>query len=211
MAVPGSDRVVIGGFWTTINHRSATQEKFLAAVDKRTGAMAPWATPINKTPAGSLKWSTTRSTSQFPVFDIVLVDEGGTPVLYTGHGGTNLAAKWNALTGERLWYWWSDGGVQAVTHLDGLVYFGFHGNWISPVAGGLKEGRTTVRRDGLWAVSPDGSALSAFAPTFRSAARTTEGKLKIWALLGEGHLYAGGDFTQIGAAKVAKFAVFPVT
>ena len=140
VAVPGSDRVVIGGFWTTLNHRSANQEKYLAAVDKRTGAMAPWATPINKTAAGSLKWSKTKSTSQFPVFDMVLVDEGGTPVLYTGHGGTNLAAKWNAVTGERLWYWWSDGGVQAVTTLNGRVYFGFHGNWISPVAGDSRTG-----------------------------------------------------------------------
>ncbi len=210
VAVPGHDRVIIGGFWTTINHRSPTQEKYLAAVDKRTGALAPWATPMNKTPAGSLKWSTTKSTSQLPLFDMVLVEEGGTPVLYTGHGGTNLAAKWNAVTGQRLWYWWSDGGVQAVTHMNGRVYFGFHGTHISPAAGGLKKGSTTVRRDGLWAVSTDGRALSSFAPSIRGESRMTEGALKVWALLGSGHLYAGGDFALVGTAKVAKFAVFPV-
>jgi hypothetical protein len=209
--VPGADRILVGGFWTSIDHRGPTQEKYLAAVCRFAGTIRPWADPINKTPAGSLRWSTTKQSSKFPLFDMVLADEGGTPFLYTAQGGTNLAAKWDALTGARLWYWWSNGGVQAVTVLNGSVYFGFHGNLVSPVAGGLKQGFLTVKREGLWSVSPDGRTLSPFAPSFRPPTPSTEAARKIWALLGDGNLYAGGDFTTVAGAPLAKFAVFPVS
>jgi len=209
--VPGSDRVIIGGFWTSINHRGPTREKYLAAVDKVTGAIQPWANPISKSPAGELQWSSTQRSSNFPLFDMVLADEAGTPVLYTAHGGTNLAAKWEAATGIRLWYWWSDGGVQALTTLNGNIYFGFHGNHVSPVAGGLKKNALTVKREGLWAVTPDGATLLPYAPSFKPPLRTsTEGARKLWALLGAGNLYAGGDFLTVGGNPSAKFAVFPV-
>jgi hypothetical protein len=209
--VPGHDRVVIGGFWTSIDHRGPAQEKYLAAVDRGGGAVQPWANPISKSPAGEIQWSSTKRSSKFPVFDLVLADEGGIPMLYTAHGGTNLAAKWDPATGTRLWYWWSDGGVQAVTTLNGNVYFGFHGHHISPVAGGYKKDTLTVTREGLWAVSPDGTTLLAFGPSFKPPLRTTtEGARKIWALHGAGNLYVGGDFTEVAGTPLAKFAVFPV-
>ena len=206
--VPGADRVVVGGFWTSIDHRGPTQEKYLAAVDRSGGAVQAWASPIST--SATIPFSTTKRSSKFPLFDMVLVDEGGVPMLYTAHGGTNLAAKWNPATGARLWYWWSDGGVQAVTTLAGNAYFGFHGHHVSPVAGGLKKNNLTVTREGLWAVTPDGTTLLSYAPSFKQPVHTTtEGARKIWALLGAGNLYVGGDFTTVGGSPLAKFAVFP--
>lgn len=210
--VPGYDRVILGGFWTNLNQRGKLQEKYLAAVDKTTGrAVQPWANPINKTASGQLQWSATQSGSRFPLFDMTVVDEGGVPMLYTAHGGTNLAAKWNAATGERLWYWWSNGGVQAVTTLNGHVYFGFHGNRVSPVSGGLKQGYVTERREGLWATSPDGRTLLPYAPRFHGQPGTTEGARRVWALLGAGNLYVGGEFILVNDTPRTKFAVFPAT
>ena len=93
------------------------------------------------------------------------------------------------------------------------MYFGFHGNWVTPKNGGLKKGYLTARRDGLWAVSPDGTTLDPYAPSFRipAGAATTEGAQKIWSLLGDGNLYVGGDFTQIGLLPVFRFALFPAS
>jgi hypothetical protein len=211
LPVPRSNRVIVGGHWTVINKRGKDKEKYLAALDKDVGAVQPWADPINTTSAGKLPIDSTKPTSSFPVFDMVLVDEGGVPVLYSAHGGSNLAARWDPLTGKRAWYWWSNGGVQAVTVMAGRVYFGFHGNFVKPDKGGSKKGNLTVRRDGLWVVSPDGSTLYSYAPSFRNApeSRTSEGSQKVWALLGDGNLYVGGDFTNIDYLPVAKFAIFP--
>lgn len=209
--VPGANRVIIGGFWTEINHRGKDKEKYLAAVDKDAGLVQPWADPFNSTSAGQLPITANKPSSNFPVFDMILTDEGGTPVLYTAHGGTNLGARWDPLSGKRIWYWWSNGGVQAVTTMNGRVYFGFHGNFVKPDKNGSKKGNLKVRRDGLWVVSADGSTLHSYAPSFRLPPdlKTTEGAQKVWALLGDGNLYVGGDFTYINLSPVARFALFP--
>ena len=124
-----------------------------------------------------------------------------------GPGGTALA--YDAGSGSRLWYYMTDGNVQAVTTVDGWPMFGMHGDYVAPkVNQKLSEyGKSKrISRHKVFALSPDG-VLQSWAP----ALETTQGVLGVWALDGSaGTLEVGGDFTKVDGAAQARFAIFPL-
>jgi hypothetical protein len=231
------DRVIIGGFWETINGRGPSTEKYLCAVNKTTGGIASWTDKIATGANTNIDVSSAaadQDVHNFPMFDMVLIKESGTWYLYSGHGGTNLAAKWNAETGARQWYWWSDGGIQSVGYFNGRPYFGKHDTNIAPVKEGFKKPTGTFltkERFGIFTVSPDGntlydygnSAVGANGPVFNN---TGEESLRVWAIHGtpsgydststSTRLYVGGGFGKVGsqtgaAATSVRFALFDAT
>jgi hypothetical protein len=207
--LPGHDRVVICGPWTSINGRPDTEQKYIAAVNKTNGQLVSWADPIRQ---GTVFITGMAVGNDYPIIAAAL---DGTDI-YTGSGGTNLAAKWNGVTGAKEWHWFTNGGVQAACVLGDRVYFGFHGSNVSKTSGGSKPSSWTATnsepRLGLWAVSTDGGTLHSYAPSFDgSGGNGNEGNLKVWALEGSGHLYVGGDFMRAGGSALPKFALFPAT
>ncbi|WP_110239592.1 delta-60 repeat domain-containing protein [Nocardioides gilvus] len=54
------------------------------------------------------------------------INDAGTRLFGAGGAKTNLLTAWNASTGALVWSHEMMGDVQAVTHYEGKVYFGFH-------------------------------------------------------------------------------------
>jgi hypothetical protein len=179
-------RVIAAGWFTNIN--GSKSQSYLASISTTSGATLPWAN---------------HPTS--PVLDIA---RSGSRLYAAmgGPGGTALA--YDITTGSRLWYYMTDGNVQAVTTVDGWPVFGMHGDYVAPkVNSKLSEYGNSKRisRHKVFELSPDG-ALQSWAP----ALETTQGVLGVWALDGSsGTLAVGGDFTEVNRAQQARFALFP--
>ena len=112
---------------------------------------------------------------------------GGVGGRCTGYSSTNGAQAWSA---------YANGNVQAVIHLDGLVYCGGHFNGAGAFAGAV--------RYKLAAVNASTGAVNAFAPVFNSP-------LGVWSLAGDpgsARLWAGGDFTTVSGEDQQHLAQF---
>jgi outer membrane protein assembly factor BamB len=120
-----------------------------------------------------------------------------------GGGGGNFAAL-NPATGGMLWNGGTDGNVQAVAVVGGVVYFGGHyGNYCGPGSGAHSCAHPTVRKK-LLAVDETSGSLLSWNPGANSA-------LGIFSLTGDpatGDLFAGGDYTTIGGRSQQRFAEF---
>lgn len=170
-------KIVVGGDFDTINGSRAAH---LGAVDPTTGATAQWST---HTP--------------YQVIDMAN-DANGVYVAGAGSGG-NFSA-FNPSTGRMLWQGGTDGNVQGIGVLQGIVYVGGHyTNYCGP-QGGQHTCTAPVARSKLLAVDAGTGALQAFDPGANSV-------LGIFAVEGSGTwLTIGGDFTKTGGIAQQGFA-----
>ena len=180
-------RVLAAGWFNRIDGKKG--QMHLASISTSTGAPLPWA--------------------NHPAYPILDIARYGTRLYaaMAGPGGTALA--YDAGSGSQLWYYMTDGNVQAVTTVDGWPVFGMHGDYVAPrVNSKLSEYGKSARisRHKVFMLSPDG-VLQQWAP----ALETDQGVLGVWSLDGSsGTLEVGGDFTKVDGAPQARFAIFPL-
>ncbi|MGN6380513.1 MAG: hypothetical protein ACTHNU_16305 [Gaiellales bacterium] len=176
-------RVIAGGLFTSVNGHA---ENRIAAIGARLGKVKPWAT--------------------HPTADILdlATANGRLYAAEAGPGGTALA--FNLATGQRLWYYKTDGNVQAVSTVRGYPVFGMHGDYVAAAKNRQMAeygGSPRIQRHKLFMLSPAG-ALQAWNPSVTS----TAGVLGVWALRGShGSIYVGGDFTMVHGHPQQRFAV----
>ncbi len=171
--------VVIGGDFSTLNGSSANH---LGAVSATTGASVTW-----------------HSHEPFDIISLA-ADANG---VYAGGGGSggNFAA-FNPSNGAALWKGGTDGNIQAITVLGGVVYVGGHFLNYCNGQSGQHTCAAPIARDHLLAVDEGTGSLLSWDPTANSV-------LGVFALNGSGTtLTIGGDFTKIGGVSQQGFAVF---
>lgn len=211
-----ADRVYLGGTFSLVNGQARTR---LAAVDTTGRLVPDWRptadAPVRSlaAPAGTTsvwvggdftgisgdpsqdnlaKLSSTngavRSLKVHPTWPVHAVVVTSAQVLAGGDGtGGNLAAY--DTTGAALWSRRTDGGVQGLALLDGVLYVGGHFDNVCVDSACA----TRVTRHKLFAVNTITGDLDAWNPGANSA-------LGIFALDSSGgRLRAGGTFTKIGA------------
>ena len=174
-------KVVVGGSFTTVD---GTAQSHIAAISPSTGAVLGWKT---HTP--------------YAVIDLA-ADAGG--VYVAGAGGGGNFAGFNPSTGAKIWDGGTNGTVQGIGVVDGIVYVGGHyTNYCGPGSGAHTCPSPTAR-DKLLAVDEGTGALEPWDPGANSA-------LGVIAVTGDaatGDLFCGGDFTSIGLRKQQGFAQF---
>jgi hypothetical protein len=179
MAVDGS-RVYVAGSFTTIDGAS---HRHVAALDPASGA-----------PVASFSHGLS-----YAVVDMA-VDASG--VFIAGAGGGGNFADLSLTTGTTVWQGGTDGNVQAIATLDGVVYVGGHYDNYCGMQGGQHTCTTSIQRHKLLAVDEATGALQSWDPSANSA-------LGVFALTGSGTtLGVGGDFTRIGGRAQQGFAEF---
>jgi hypothetical protein len=174
-------RLVIGGTFTTVN---GSADQYLGAVSPATGAVQTW--------------------SKHPGFATVAMalDANGVYVAGAGNGG-NFDA-YAPSTGASLWSAGTDGNVQAIAVMEGIVYVGGHfDNYCSGQTTGQHTCKNPIARDHLLAVDETTGDLESWHPS-------ANGVLGVFALTGaDSTLEAGGDFTQLGGVSQQGFAELP--
>jgi hypothetical protein len=174
-------RVVVGGLFAQVNGSS---QNHIAA--------------INPTGGGTLaSWSTHLS---YPVIDLAR-DKNGVYVAGAGGGG-NFAGL--SPTGGQMWQGGTNGNVQAIAVLGGIVYVGGHMQTYCGPQHGQHTCTTPIPRDKLLAVNARTGSLLPWAPGADSA-------LGVFALTGSvatGNLFCGGDFRHTGNRAQQGFAEF---
>jgi hypothetical protein len=179
MATDGS-RVYVAGNFTTID---GVARRHVAALD----------------PATAAGISSFSHGLAYGVVDMA-VDANG--VFIAGAGGGGNFADLNLTTGATVWQGGTDGNVQAIATLDGVVYVGGHYDNYCGMQGGQHTCTTAITRHKLLAVDGATGALSSWDPHANST-------LGVFALTGSGTvLTAGGDFTRIGGRAQQGFAEF---
>ena len=177
---PGADRVVVGGFFTQVNGSSADH---LAAV--------------SPTGSGALVGF---SHVNYPVIDLAR-DANGVYAAGAGGGG-NFAGF--TLTGQPKWVGGTNGNVQAIAVVGGIVYVGGHMQFYCGPQHGQHTCTNPIARDKLLAVDESNGNLLPWAPGADSA-------LGVFALTGwvsTGNLLSGGDFRHTGNRAQQGFAMF---
>jgi len=179
MAADGT-KVYVAGNFTTIDGAS---HRHVAALDPTTGAAI----------------SSFSHGLSYAVVDMA-VDASG--VFIAGAGGGGNFADLNLTTGAMVWQGGTDGNVQAIATLDGIVYVGGHYDNYCGMQGGQHTCTTSIQRHKLLAVDELTGTLQSWDPSANSA-------LGVFALTGSGTvLAAGGDFTRIGGRAQQGFAEF---
>lgn len=186
IADPVTGRLLVAGWFKALDGSAASPH--LGAVSLATGALMAWAS--------------------HPTAEILDLARNGS-ALYAamgGPGGTALA--FDVATGRQLWYYKTDGNVQAVATIGGYPVYGMHGDYVAPKANvAMSEYGSSARisRHKVFMLSPQG-VLQSWAPALTS----TDGVLGVWALKsGLGNLYVGGDFTRVNGVAQDRFAIFP--
>ena len=177
---PGATKVVVGGFFTTVN---GTPAAHLAAVS----------------PGGSGSL-VSFSHVAYPVIDLAR-DAQGVYVAGAGGGG-NFAGF--SLAGKEKWVGGTNGNVQAIAVVGGIVYVGGHMQFYCGPQHGQHTCTNPIARDKLLAVDEDNGNLLPWAPGADSA-------LGVFALTGmgsTGNLLSGGDFRHTGNRAQQGFAMF---
>jgi hypothetical protein len=197
--------VYVGGSFTSAQGRAGA----LVAMDS-TGALLP----------GNFRNATQ------PVLDIDL-DEANNRLFAAVGGGGNRPVAYvasGADRGQMLWRGPRVGGdVQAIHHVAGNVYFGFHdGMYVEPdpyklAAIDAADGTQIVDADhlGLVCVNNDVDRPSCWLPQMDET--MGQGFLGVWAIQhvvdpvsAAARLLVGGEFTQIGGVtRTRRFAIFP--
>jgi hypothetical protein len=173
-------RVYVAGNFTTIDGAS---RRHVAALDPSSGAAI----------------SSFSHGLSYAVVDMA-VDASG--VFIAGAGGGGNFADLNLTTGTTVWQGGTDGNVQAVATLDGIVYVGGHYDNYCGMQGGQHTCTTAITRHKLLAVDETTGALTSWDPHANST-------LGVFALTGSGTtLGVGGDFTRIGGRAQQGFAEF---
>ncbi len=170
--------VVVGGDFTHMNDASASH---LTAVNATTGANVSWRT---HTP-----WAVIT----------MAVDASG--VYAGGGGGGGNFAKFDQ-SGRQLWKNGTDGNVQGITQLAGVVYVGGHYENFCGSVGGQHICTSPIPRSKLIAVDANTGALQPWDPSANSV-------LGVFAMADTGMTLAvGGDFTSTGKRSQPHFAIY---
>jgi len=182
----GNTRVVLGGFFRTLNGASFVG---VGAVNTTTGATVPWAYH-------------TADLQTFRPFQILRFTQDGNTLFgaATGNGGSMIA--WNIGDGTLKYQEGTNGNVVDMAVLDGIVYFGGHfSGWCGQVPG---NNFCTVQaaRNKLVAVDEGTGALLSWHPS----ANTTLGVEALAA--GDLSVTVGGEFTKIGGVAQMHHAQF---
>lgn len=125
------------------------------------------------------------------------INATGTRLFGAGGGKTNLMGAWNTSTGALVWSHEMMGDIQAVTHHDGKVYFGFHEGY----NGDLE--RKVLAAD---------ERTGAIDPLFQPRVDSFWGVFAVDA--SDAGVVAGGDFTVVsgvGAQGWTRFLATGVT
>jgi Domain of unknown function (DUF5122) beta-propeller len=174
-------KVIVGGDFTHVN---GTTQSHIAALDPSTGAALPWATHVSYT--------------------VIDLDVDASGVFVAGGGGGGNFASLSPSNGARQWIGGTDGNVQAIAVVGGVVYAGGHwANYCGQTAGAHTCPHPTPRPK-LLAVDEATGTLLPWNPGANSS-------LGVFALAGDsatGNLFAGGDFTTIGGRSQQRYAEF---
>ena len=174
-------RVVVGGLFSQVNGSS---QSHIAAINPGAGgSLASWTTHLN-----------------YPVIDLA-ADTHGVYVAGAGGGG-NFAGL--SPTGATMWQGGTNGNVQAIGVVGGIVYVGGHMQFYCGPQHGAHTCTNPIARDKLLAVSASNGGLLSWAPGADSA-------LGVYALTGDpntGNLFSGGDFRHTGNHAQQGFAEF---
>lgn len=184
---PNNTRVVLGGFFRTLNGQSFIG---VGAVDTTTGTTdAAWA------------WHTT-DLQTFRPFQILRFTQDGGTLFGAGTGNGGELLSFNIADGTLNYVAGTNGNVVDMAVLDGYVYFGGHfSGYCGPVPGN-NFCSVQAKRDKLIALDEATGALQSWHP----AANTTLG---IEALAsGDGSVTVGGEFTKVGGVAQQHFAQF---
>jgi len=177
----GGTRLVIGGSFA---HVGSSAQSNIASLDLTTGAPAAWS---HHTP--------------YPVIALA-ADANGVYVAGAGSGGN--FAGFAPSSGNLLWQGGTNGNVQAIAVVGGVVYPGGHFTTYCGPQGGQHTCTNPVLRSKILGVEEGtGQLVSGWAPSVNSAlgifaeAHTSGGALLI-----------GGDFTKVAGASQQRFAQF---
>jgi hypothetical protein len=182
----GNTRVVLGGFFRTLNGASFIG---VGAVNTTTGATVPWA------------WHTA-DLQTFRPFQILRFTQDGSTLFgaATGNGGSMIS--WNIADGTLNYIEGTNGNVVDMAVLDGLVYFGGHFSGYCGAIPGNNFCTVQANRDKLIAVDEATGALQSWHPS----ANTTLGVETLAA--GDRSVTVGGEFTKIGGVAQTHHAQF---
>jgi hypothetical protein len=174
-------RLVVGG---TFTHLAGTAATNIGAVNPTSGASEQWLGHIS-----------------YPVIGLT-ADKAGLYVAGAGGGG-NFAA-FNPNTGASLWVGGTNGNVQAIGVVGGVVYLGGHFQTYCGPQHGQHTCTTPITRDKLLAVDETNGNLLPWDPSANSV-------LGVFSLLGasNGDMLVGGDFTSTGQRKQEGYARYP--
>jgi hypothetical protein len=175
-----SSRLVVGG---TFTHLAGVASTNIGAVDPNTGAALTWQGHIS-----------------YPVIGLA-ADANGVYVAGAGGGG-NFAA-FSPTTGASLWVGGTNGNVQAIGVVSGVVYLGGHFQTYCGPQHGQHSCTTPIARNKLLAVDETNGNLLPWAPGANSV-------LGVFSLLGtsNGDMLVGGDFTSTGQRKQQGYAQY---
>jgi PKD repeat protein len=186
---PDGAWVYVAGEFTAVNN--LTREKFITKLSPTTAAISPLATHAG-----------------YPVWSVVVTADA----IFVGGNGAGGHASELTTSGTQLWKFQTDGGVQAVYFLNGVLYVGGHfdnvctGDTDGPTTGfRCPAGTVGALRHKLVAVAPDASTslgydVASWDPGANSA-------LGVFALSSNGSsLQVGGEFTTIGLGTVKQQA-----
>jgi fibronectin type 3 domain-containing protein len=179
VAADGTGRLYVGGDFTAVSAKSGTNK--LAAV--RLAAPGAVDTAFRAGP--------TNASSYSPVYDIT---SNATNVFTASAGSGGACASLSSTSGATAWSAHSNGNMQSVRLLHGLLYCAGHYGGDGSFMG--------QNRNKLAAVVASTGALTAFAPRINSS----QGP---WALAASpGRLFMGGDFSKISGVLQPHYAVF---
>jgi fibronectin type 3 domain-containing protein len=178
VAANGSGRLYLGGDFGQVSGKASTNK--LAAVQLGTGAVDT-----------AFRAGPTNGGSYSPIYDLT---SDGLRVYAASAGGGGACAGLDATSGSLIWSAKSNGNMQSVRLMNGLLYCAGHYGGTGSFMG--------ATRNKLAAVNAATGALDSFAPRINSS----QGP---WSLaVGAGRLYMGGDFTKVGTVSQPHFAMF---
>jgi PKD repeat protein len=178
---PDGGSVYVGGEFSSVN--GLTREKYLTRLSPTTAAFLPWTTHPG-----------------YPLWSVVATSD----TVYVGGNGAGGHASSFTSGGSQLWKFQTDGGVQAVYLLNGVLYVGGHfdnvctGDSDGPPTGfHCPSGLVGATRHKLVAVVPDATATLGYrVDPWDPGANSPLG---VFAFSSDGSsLQVGGEFTSIG-------------
>jgi hypothetical protein len=189
--IPGTTRLIVGGWFTTLNGSSV---KYISAVDSNSGATLAWSAHPGQ-----------------PVLDLAYNTAGNNILAGTV---SDTVTSYNATTGAQDWVENTDGNVQAIVIWGTSVIAGMHGDCVG-ASPGAASGRSQtgcvgpVRHKVFKLNATTGALDTNWDPPLNTTGCTNGTPLGVWALASDANtVYAGGDFTAANGSCNQRFAIF---